>query len=418
MVVRVKDMELNAFVSEVLDHDDDLAKKVSASEIDATAIIGKAKPSIDRYGVATGVAYAIARLKEALLEANSESLKGLLVGQRDRFGTNSPVRMPVLSSKGDHTEVVNWGNTVKCGDNKVEIPFPCIANLKVLHDGDYKGIPNIRVVSMESYENISIQDTILRLGKIAKSVGEVDGGDELGVVVVRGKISYISPSTRWKGKEKEGSWGLWLPNQRDVPVDHPVMQISLETENNNSVRCIFERQRTAVPTVAVEDFIPICEDAAKKMSDPMEQARFFGEIFRGRDVIVVGFMTKFSPKPEINYIDIGAYAIFDATVGSTPESVELPAKVEKKAAKPKPTTVEDGDKEEKPAPKKAAKVEKPDTSDGGSTVDKLKDKIRQYCDILGIGVSDLTPEKVMENLAQGKSKSFVIEILDEMKKEK
>lgn len=422
MADKVRDLDLDEFVTMVLDHDDELAKKVSASELDATEIIGRAKPSIDKYGVSTGVAYAIARLKEAVLEADSESLKGLLVGQRDMFGTNAPIRMPVLSSKGDHTEVVIWGNTVKHGDSKVDIPFPCIANLKVLQDGEYKGVPNIRVISMDSYENISVPDAILRLGKIAKSTGEIDGGDELGVVVVRGKISYIAPATRWKGKEKDGSWSLWMPNQRDNPVSHPVMQISLETENNNMVRAIFGRQRVAVPTVVVEDFAEICADAVKKYSDPMEQAKFMGEIFRGREVIIVGFMTKYNPQPEINYIDIGAYAIFDAKVSGKQDTLESP-KTETKKPKPKPAPAEESSDEEddagEPVSKPEKKAAKPATKvkDGGDAADKLKAKIRQYCGVLDITVNDLTAEKVMENLAQGKSKGFVTEILEEMKKE-
>jgi hypothetical protein len=420
MADKVKDLNLDKFVEMVIEHDDELAKKVSASELDATAIIGKAKPGIDRYGIATGVAYAIARLKEAVLEANSESLKGLLVGQRDVFGTNAPIRMPVLSSKGDHTEVINWGSTVKYGDSKIEIPYPCVANLRVLHEGEYKGVPNIRIVSVESYENVSIPDTILRLNKVAKRVGDIDGGDELGVVVVRGKISYISPATRWKGKEKDGSWNLWMPNQRDNPVSHPVMQMSLETENNNSVRVIFGRQRIAVPTVAVEDFADLCADAAKKMGDPVEQARFFGEIFRGRNVIVVGFLTKYNPQPEVNYIDIGAYAIFDANVGkqeTVDEPAEKPAKKQKPAPAEEDETEADAEEPKAETKKPAAKTKPAAKKDGAQSVEKLKEKIRQYCEVLGIDVADLTSEKVIENLAQGKSKGFVNEILDEMKKE-
>jgi hypothetical protein len=417
MADKVKDLDLDDFVELVLNHDDELAKQVSASELNAAEIVGKAKPGIDRYGVATGVAYAIARLKEAVLEANSESLKGLLVGQRDVFGTNAPIRMPVLSSKGDHKEVFSWGSAIKHGDSKIEVPFPCIATLKVLNEPEYKGAQQIRVVSIDSYENVSIPDTILRLSKIAKRTGEIDGGDELSVVVVRGKITFIAPATRWKGKEKDGSWNLWMPNQRDIPINHPVMQISLENENNNSVRIMFGRQRIAVPTIAVEDFSDLCAEASKKMGDPVEQARFFGEIFRGREVIIVGFMTKYNPQPAINYIEIGAYAIFDAVVGKQ-GAIEAPSeRPAKKPSKPAPSEDED-EAEAEPEVKTPAKSKPaPKAKDGAGSVDKLKEKIRQYCDVLGIDVSDLTPEKVIENLARGKSKGFVIEILEEMKKE-
>jgi hypothetical protein len=420
---KVKDLELDEFVEKVMEHDDETAKKVIASGLDAEKIIGKAKPSIDKYGVSTGVAYAIARLKEAILEANSESLKGLLVGQRDMYGTNAPIRMPVLSSKGDHVEVVNWGSNVKMGDNKVEIEFPCTANLRILQDGEYKGVPNIKLVSMESCDPIGVTDAVSKLTKIAKSAGELDGGDELGVVVVRGRISYIAPATRWKGKEKDGSWPIWLPNQRDNPINHAVMQISLETENNNMVRTIFGRQRIAVPTIVVDDFEEICTDAVKKYSEPTEQARFVGDIFRGRDVIIVGFMTKYNPMPEVNYIDISGYAMFEVGATGKQTTLDAPAKKQSRAAEPEDDDAaneandEAGRPEPKAEPKKAAPAKKDSKKDGAGTVEKLKEKIKQYCDVLGIEISDLTPEKVIETLAPGKTKSFVVDVLDELKKE-
>jgi hypothetical protein len=406
---KVKDIELPEFITMVLDSDETVANQVREANIDAEAIIAKHKKNIDKYGVSTGTAFAVARLKEAILEANSESVKGLLVGYRDRYGSNAPVRMPVLSSTGEHTEIVNWGTTVKTGDSKVEIPFPCIGSLRVLYDGEYKGVPNIRLISAEKFENLSASDAILRLGKIAKSAGEIDGSDELHVVVVKGKISYVAPATKWKGKERDGNWQIWLPNARDTPVMQPVMQISLETEGGNMIRSIFERQRNGTPTIMVEDFIPLCEDAVKMSTDPVEQARFFGEIIRGREVIIVGFVTKYSPQPEINYIDLNAYAIFDAKVGKQ-TTIAKNAKEE---------SVEDETEEEAPAKKASKPAAKPSTKkpagkDGAGAADALKDKIRKYCDVLGITPSDLTPEKVIENLAQGKSKAFVESILEEL----
>jgi hypothetical protein len=405
---KVKDLELDEFISMVLESDETVANQVKEANINAAAIVGKHKKNIDKYGVSTGTAFALARLKEAILEANSESIKGLLVGQRDRFGTNAPVRMPIISSSGEHTEVVNWGTTVKMGDSKVEISYPSVASLRILHDGEYKGVPNIRLISAEKIDSISVPDAILRLGKVAKEAGEVDGGDELKVVVVRGKIAYVAPATRWKGKEKDGSWQIYMQNQRDNPVMHPVMQISLEVENQNMVRAIFERQHNAIPTIMVEDFIPLVEDAVKDNTDPVEQARFFGEIMRGREVIIVGFVTKFSPQPEINYIDMNAYAIFDAKVG------KQTAISKKEEAKDEP---EDEPAEE---PKKAAKEpakaasKKSAGKAGALTFDTLKNKVREYCETLDYKPSDLTPEKVQKEFAQGKSIGFVKEVLDEL----
>ena len=424
MVDKVKELSNEEFVKLVLEKDEGLANEVSVSELDAAKIIGKAKPSIDRYSVNTGIGYAIARLKEALLEASSESIKGILVGERDIFGTNAPIRLPVISKDGKHTEIVNWGTNVKYGDAKIELPFPCTAVLNVLEKGEYRGVPNIQLVSMASYENVSPMDTVARLGKVSKSVGELDNGDELSVVVIRGKISYISAATRWKGKEKDGSWGVWLPNQRDNPVNHMVAQISLETENNNVVRVQFGRQRVAVPTVIVEDLNEICEDASKKFSDPMEQAKFVGEVFRGRDVFIVGFMTKYNPQPEVNYIEVGGYAIFDAEVSGKQATLDAPAKTETKKhpkTKSEPASDEDEDDAGEPVSetKKSSPAKKtPPAKDGASSIESLKEKIRQYCNVLGITPGDLSPDnEIFTTLAPGKTKSFVREAIDELKKE-
>lgn len=412
MTEKVKDLDLDEFVRKVLESDPKVADQVKEAGLNAEAIIARHKPNADKFGISTGTSWCVARLREAVEEANSETITGMMVGARDRFSTKAPVRMPVLSSKGDHTEVISWGSQVKLGDSKVDISFPCVASLKVITEGEFKGVPNIRLVSADKFENLSVPDTILRLGKIAKSVGELDGGDELHVVVVRGRISFVRAATRWKDKEKDGEWQIYLPNQHEPPVMHPVMQLSLETDGGNSVRVTFDRQRHAVPTVMVEDFITLAQDAVKNSTEPGEQAKFFGECMRGRDVIVVGFMTKYTPQPEINYIDIGGYAIFDAKVSAQTPSGKKSAKEEQED--------EPSEAAEAPATKKTAKEPakpaKKSGKAGGDTVDVLKEKARKYCEVLGISPADLTVEQ-MSQFAPGKTKGFLEEILNELKEE-
>jgi hypothetical protein len=300
------------------------------------------------------------------------------------------------------------------------MPFPATAIVKVINEGDYKGVPNIRLVAMESYEELSVSDVITRLNKIAKSAGEIDGGDELRVVVVKGKIQYISPATKWKNKEKDGSWQLYMPNQRDNPVSHPVLQITLETENGNQVRAIFDRQRNATPTIVVEDFVELCVDAVAQNTDPMEQAKFLGGIIRGRDVIIVGFMTKYNPQVNINYIDIGAYAMFDGSP-STQASLEKPKPSGKTAAK-KPAKSDDEAENEPETKKKTGAAQKKPSDTGKvkeSPVDKLKKKIKTYCDLYGVEIGDITAEKVIEDfkLEGVMTKGAVESAIEELKSE-
>jgi hypothetical protein len=385
MADKVRELELPEFMEEIRKKDEDTLVEAQTAEVDVEAIVAKHKPHIDKYGLVTGVAFAIARIKEAILEANSEGVRGMLVGSRDMFGRNSPLRIPLLSSKGDHMELISWDTRVKMGDAKVELQFPSVATLKVLTEGEFKGVPSIRLVAMENCEQLSMADAVMRLNKIAKSVGAIDGGDELKVVVVKGKINFIAPSTRWENKEKAGNWQLYMPNMRDTPVSHPVLQVTLEAEDGNQVRAVFDRQRNAVPTIMVEDFVDLCADAITQSKDPVEQAKFLGSIVKGREVIIVGFMTKFNPQVNINYIEMGAYAMYDAGA-----SVQSTLGGEKTAGKPA------GKPAKKPAKEDAAKKPAGKSKSADSPVDKLKGKIKAYCEMYDVDAEAVTVEQIMD----------------------
>ena len=123
---KIKNLNEDEFVEKVLAYNEDVAKQAEAAGIDTRAFVIGTKSSVDKYGISTGVAYANARLKEAVIEANSETIKGMIVGQRDRYGTNAPMRIPVLTSSGDDSEVILWGHTVKSGDSKIGLPIPSL----------------------------------------------------------------------------------------------------------------------------------------------------------------------------------------------------------------------------------------------------------------------------------------------------
>ena len=111
MSEKIKDMSLPAFAEKVKSSNEDLMKKLVENNVDADSIIAKTKPAVDKYGESTAIGYTVSRLKDALIEATSDSVKGMIVGAKDRYGTNAPVRIPLLSSSGDHTELVNWARS-------------------------------------------------------------------------------------------------------------------------------------------------------------------------------------------------------------------------------------------------------------------------------------------------------------------
>ena len=395
MSKKVKELKDDEFYEEIVKKDADLIEKAGESNVNAEAIAKKFKPNVDKYGVSTGVSFVIARILEAVTEANSEEVKGLLVGERDRYSSNSPIRVPLLSSTGNHMELTSWGTSVKYGDSKIGLPFPSVATMKIMNEGEYKGVPSLRIVAIGSYEELSVSDTVARLNKVAKSVGEIDGSDELSVVVVKGAISFIAPATKWKDKEKDGAWQLYMPNARDTPQNHPVMQISLEKENGNQVRVVFDRQRNAVPTIFVEDFTDLCIDAVASSTDPTEQAKFLGGIVKGREVIIVGFMTKFNPQAEVQYVEVSGYAMFDADA-SAQSGLEKP-KSAGKAGKPagKPAGKSAGKK-----PADAEDISQKKTSGTGkgkeTPFDRVKSKIKAHCEVLGKTPREVTAAVIME----------------------
>lgn len=415
MSQKVRDLELDEFVVQVLDKDDELAKQVKTSEIDAEATIAKAKPNLDKYGLVTGISIAAARLKEAVLEKMSDEVKGLFIGHRDVFGSNSPVKIPLLSSKGDHMELISWGTSVKYGDAKIELPFPFLATVKILAEKEYKGMPSLRLIVVKDYTEISIADAISRLTKIAKSVGELDSGDEFRPVVIRGRISFVAPMTKWKNKEKDGAWQIYMPNARDTPVNHPVMQISLEGENGNMVRTSFDRQRNAVPTFCMEDFEAVCIDAVSISKDPSEQARFVGEAIKDRNVIIVGYVTKVNPQANVTYIEIGGYALLDADP-STQAALTRAEPVQKgKETKGKKSIEPEKETEDAPAKKSSPAGKKGKTS----PVDKLKERIRTYAETVGTDINDIGADEMIKvfKLEGVMEKSSVETAIEELQKE-
>ncbi len=308
----VRDISVEEFAKLVLESDPELDKGAKLAELDAVQVLEKEKPDIDKYTIPTGLSMGRARVREALVEKNSKVVKGLIVGCRDRFGSNAPVRVPILSSKGDHIEASFWGANIKYKDSKVELPIPSIVTARVL-EGDYKGKPKYTLIALDEFETLTMDKAVEKLSKVARPTSDITADDEGKPVVLRGTISFVEPTPIFKDQERVGEHEIFLENSRDVPVKHMVLQISLRSENTaNRVRVTFERNKIVSPTVGVTDMMTLVSDAVGRTRVPQEQASFVGKGLLGRDVIVVGTVSKYRLYNNNNYIEIGGSAIFDA----------------------------------------------------------------------------------------------------------
>jgi len=403
-------MSIDEFVEAVENYSPDVIKKAKLADVDVRAVLEKAKPGIDKYGRKAGISIGVSKVKEAILEATSDIVKGIIVGERDRWGSNTPIRIPVLSSSGKHIEVINWGNEVKYGDKRIHMPFPAKVELKVMDDGDYNGQKNLRVVSIESYEPLSIGDTINKLNRIAITPSEIGFGNENSVVVVRGKIGYIGPAARWTAERtKAGDWPVYLDNALDNPKKHIVMQITLREEGENRVRATFDRQRNAVPTVAVEDLEMRCQDAVAESTSPRDQAKAVGEAMRDREVIIVGYLTKIRRSEDFTYIDIGASAIFDAE-----STVQTKLVSPSKGSDSEDEGVEEDVKPAKQETKKETKAPAKSPTKK-SKIAEVKEIIAQYADLTGVEPASMNAEELRKVARLNDySLSFIQDALEEL----
>lgn len=414
---KMRDITVDEYVSRVLGSDSDLEKKVKMNDIDAKDVLGKAKPSFDKYSVGTGVSFGCARLREAIEKKNSSQIKGIAAGQRDRYGTNTPVRIPVIRSNNDHLEVVLWGTSIKVGDAKVELTFPSLVTFNVVEEKSDK-YESLRLVDAETYTPMNIVDAVDKLSSVAIGVGELSNEDLYKVVVVRGKIAFVGASPKFQNKEKVGDWGVYLENQRDHPQKHVVLKVTLASENNQQARITFERQRNAVPAIYVEDLEALCSDAASSDDDPNTQARIVGQGIKDRDVIVVGCVTKHQNYEGMAYYDIGAYGIYDAVVERQATLVEkedlAPGKDDIRDTASKGATQSASHQ-----PEAAAKPSGKTRDSKISKKDAAKDVILKFAQMTGAKGDSLDPDFLKANLTplNDITPSVIRAAIDELKDE-
>jgi len=432
----IRDVGLDEFVRAVLESDSDLDKKIRQAEIEPGEILtDEYKSEIGKFTAAAGLSLGRSKLRDALTEKQSTLVKGLVVGMRDRYGLNSPLRYPILKSDGNHIEVSHFGIAVKKGNTKVELSFPSIVAAKIL-ESEWKGKPVYNLIALDSMEPVQMEKALSMISRVARTVDKIHPDDEGSVVVLKGRIAFVEPTPIFKDNERVGEHVILMENSRDVPQKHPVLQMSLNSEGgNNRVRITFDRQKSATPTIAVDDLMELAAEAVARAPDnPMEQAKFVGMGLIGREVLVVGYCGKFRTINNTNYIEVGGYAIYDAP-GSTDqnwfgvdekalkeEEPEEEKEKEPEEEKPVEKLPKKEDKKPEKKPEKKGKKEGGDVLEALSGIkvkdaDTLKIWLKNYCLLLK-AEPDKIPASLVKSLAKTDLPESVIqEVIDELSAE-
>jgi hypothetical protein len=373
--------------------DEDLLNKAREAGLKPEQIIENRCQEWESFSFRTGVAKAKAVIRESLREIEEKKdafeVKGIYAGARDSFERKVPIHMAILRSQkdGGHIEVSTYDSKLKVeGTNsKIELPVPSLVTLNVKINEQYNSVD---VVSIKEYVQLTQSQLTDILAKIVTPVEELSESEERKLVIVSGKIRYIQAAAIFgKNYSEEGSknrpsayYNVLEKNARSPPVLHPVMQINFEKKDDKYARLALGRMRVALPTILVEDFNALCEDAMGRSEDPFEQSRMVGEGLSGREIYAIGYLVSYKRGEDyIDNIRINASCIVDI-----PSSLFL--------AEPEP----EQEPEQEPEPEK-------------SDFDKVIDFIQTVLETTKMSPKDLNAESIYETKFKGKVPKAVVE---------
>lgn len=286
--------------------------------VDVQAIIGDV---MDRYGgrsykESTLLKKVASKLRSEIRVATAATVKGLIVGSRDRFGSNVPIRFPLIQKDGKHLEISTWSlENVPHGNENIELPIPSAAEVKIEKNEQYNSYQLLDIVDYKIVD----KPTILKLLKsVSMTPSQLRDSMALKVVVVRGTISGIQPMAKFEEGEKVGDQPIMTTDARDQENYWPTMQIILKPDGETKItRISMERMRYAKPYYDVQDMYSLCEDVSGMFNDPEKQAEEISGFIVGTEVVVVGVLTKLtktrSGEDNVRYANIGACAVIEDT---------------------------------------------------------------------------------------------------------
>lgn len=443
-IVKMSEISLGEFVEKVLASDEKLAISVKENGIDTKDLLKSPFDKAQGYGVETGLGFGRSALYTALREANSDVHTGLLVGMRDSQRFTRPIDLMLIRSNGEHMAIQTWDRELNYGSDKIPLPIPSVIELKCKYNEKYD---SNTAIGISKYSNRSKRNILDALDKVADLPSDIGKSSLYKIAVVRGVIARIEPIPQYNdNKEITKFIPVAHDNMCDTPEMTPTIQIKLANDNNTYARATFNRQRYGNPYFAISDFDQLIHDALENHESPKNQAEFISRALVGREVYIVGVVTKYEKKRNkqnelVTNISINAGAIFDLYVDDNEEVEEVEeTDVEdeevdvKKSGNGKRGEIDenpDDDVEvneeeeevkpvkkspkETPKPKPKPKAVEEESGDDDALVNRAKSLITKYLRVLDISPDDISSEQIKTQvLVKEDVKNTPIGVIDQI----
>ena len=419
----LKDATHRQWVADVLKSDAKLASDVAACGIKPETILTpEMHKQLGFLQYTTAVVKGVADLKRVVYEMRRKEsaieISGILAGMRDVYGTGQPVRFAILKKDGRHVEVSSFDTRLPMEGTKVSLSVPSQVTIAADYDEEYN---SYNAVSLVSHAPISKEMFMNALNSVAKSPGKIRAEDKGSVVVIRGVIQYVNPAPRWKNRAFDGEEIVWQMNQRRTPQGHPVLRLKLYEENTQvggaqipvSVSATISHMKNVVPIVEIPDLAGMCQYAVTAVEDPRDQARMVQDVVQGREVLIVGRVSSYEPKPDKTYVNLDVHTVYQVDG-------------------PKPTGLESAEPEPEPEPEPVEESEvdlggfkeavgsvfsEPPELPGTSPAAQVVAYLDAIVAIVGVKPSDLDSKQIWEEKFKDKMSFEVFDtIVDQYKK--
>lgn len=373
----------------------DVWNSASTAGLKPSEIINGISDKLGKYGEKRALSIAAAAINREVrnLEKEFITVKGIVVGSTDRFGSKSPVTYHCLDNKGKPFKIATWDHNL--------ITFPNIVEIRGEVNSKYGNIIVDEVLSTDSVKNNIAE----KMATVAMTVNsDFTYIEQYQVVPVKGIIRWINPAAKFENKEKVGSMEIMETKEYPNADLHPVLDISLDPmESPNRINIQLKRQRAGNPLVNIEDFLEIVKDGYdQNRGDPKKQAKYVEDALRGVEVVAIGEVSSIKEvwnaetSKMDNFINISISYIEE--IGFNGESIKKPVNPPKKET---PQKKEASPKKEE-TPKKEKKPEKQSKSEEAPDKDKdygdvVKD-IVTLAKILKRHPNEITPTEIRNSL--------------------
>ncbi|MFA7121151.1 MAG: hypothetical protein WC277_06695 [Bacilli bacterium] len=414
----LKDAPHAQWVADVLKADIKLAADVKTYGVKPEAILTPAmQKQLGFLQYSTAITKGVADIKRVVYEMKQKEsateISGILAGMRDVYGTGQPVRLAILKKDGRHIEISTFDPQLPMEGKKVSVNVPSQVTIAADYDEEYN---SYNAVSLVSHSQIDRDTFMNALFAVAKSPKEIYVEDKGSVAVIRGRIQYVNPSPRWKNKAVDGEEAVWQSNQRRNPQGHPVARFKLYEEEMQagglripvSVSATIAHMKNVAPIVEITDLEGMCQYAVTTEEDPKAQARLVQDIVKDREVLIVGRVSGYEPKPDKTYVNLDVHSIYQigdaqapiASGGGEPEPVEEPMAAPEPVPEPAPAPT--------PAPEpEPAQDSIPATSPAAQVIAYLDAVVM----ISGVKPADLDGKQIWEEKFQEKMSFEVFDVI-------